>query len=381
MDTTPHEYRSHLPDGPVRGRGAGLNPPNRFERLSLHVLGEHLDHQRLETPGDPDAPAPGDRGRQVPTDVLPDHARSVINHVDSPDIGFQWSINPYRGCSHGCIYCYARPTHETLGFSSGLDFETKILAKFDAPRLLREELSKPSWTGEPIVMSGVTDPYQPVEAQLQITRRCLETFAEFRQPVSIITKSRLILRDIDLLADLARHNAVRVAISVTSLDNRLAARLEPRAAAPNDRLWTIRRLASAGIPVAVMVAPIIPALNDREVPAILKAVADAGASSAGYVLLRLPYQIKELFEDWLARHFPDRKEHVLNLLRQTRGGKLYDAAWNTRMTGEGPFARHLAATFNLFARRHKLDARLPSLSRTSFRRPADAAQMSLFAAD
>ncbi len=386
-----YEYRGGLADGPARGRGAQLNPPSRFEKLSLHVLGEHLDRaaaervEHLDERGvvgggvsEPGAEPLAKAGRRLETMVLRDDSRTAINHVDSPDVGFSWTVNPYRGCEHGCVYCYARPTHEALGFSSGVDFESRIIAKMEAPELLRKELSKASWVGEPIVMSGVTDPYQPVESKLGITRRCLEVFAEFRQPVSIVTKSRLVLRDLDLLQELARHDAVRVAVSVTSLDNQLAAKMEPRAASPADRLWTIRRLASAGIPVTAMVAPIIPALNDREVPAILKEVADAGADSAGYVLLRLPHQIKELFEDWLTRHFPERKEHVLKLIRDTRGGKLYDAAWNTRFTGEGPFAQHLAATFNLFARRYGLTRSRTRLSSAAFRKPADASQMSLF---
>jgi DNA repair photolyase len=378
------EYRGVLPDGPVRGRGAQLNPPNRFEKLSLHVLGDHLDSLAAK-PADevPRIPGfPSSVGEPAPhnllTTILPDRSRTAINHVDSPDLGFSWTLNPYRGCEHGCIYCYARPTHEMLGFSSGVDFESKLIAKYDAPDLLRKELARPSWKGETIVMSGVTDCYQPIEARLQITRKCLAVFAEFRQPVAIVTKSRLVLRDLDLLTELARYNAVRVTVSVTSLDNELSSKLEPRAASPKDRLWAVRRLASAGVPINVNIAPVIPGINDREIPAILKAASEAGATSAGMTLVRLPYQIKELFEEWLTRHFPDRRDHVLSLIRQARNGKLYDATWNSRMTGEGPYARHLAATFNLFARRYRLNGpRLP-MNHEAFRRPADAAQMSLF---
>ncbi|MBI1369195.1 MAG: PA0069 family radical SAM protein [Planctomycetes bacterium] len=360
-----------LADGPVRGRGAQLNPTNRFEKLSLHVLGEHLDQVAIERGVDA-------LGRQVRTQVYRDRTRSIINPVDSPDLPFKWSINPYRGCEHGCIYCYARPTHETLGLSSGLDFESKLLAKVDAPSLLRQELGRAGWKGEPIMMSGVTDCYQPVEAQLKITRGCLEVMAEARQAVSIITKSRLILRDLDLLTELNRHDAVHVAISVTTLDARLAGALEPRAASPRDRLWTIRRLASAGIPVHVMVAPIIPGLNDREMPAILKAVAEAGASGAGYVMLRLPYQIKDLFDDWLARHAPHRRTHVQSLIRDMRGGKLYDATWGQRLRGEGAYADQIRQTFDVFSARCNLRHSTHRLNTAAFRRPQDVAQLALF---
>jgi len=358
-----------LSDGPVRGRGAQLNPTNRFEKLSLHVLDEHLE--RVAVQEDP-------AGRQVPTEVFRDTTRTILNRVESPDLPFGWTLNPYRGCEHGCIYCYARPTHETLSLSSGLDFENKLFAKPEAAELLRKELGKASWQGEPIVMSGVTDPYQPVESKLGITRDCLQVMAESRQAVSIVTKSRLILRDIDLLQELAKHNAVHVAVSLTTLDNHLASKLEPRAAAPRDRLWTIQRLASAGIPVSVMTAPIIPSLNDRELPLLLKAASEAGAQSAGYVLLRLPHQIKQLFDDWLARHFPHRRARVKSLMTQARGGKLYDATWHQRMRGQGPYAEQIRQTFNLFATRHNLRHSLPPLNRSAFRRPQDTAQMSLF---
>ncbi|MBI1373264.1 MAG: PA0069 family radical SAM protein [Phycisphaera sp.] len=354
-----------------RGRGAAFNPANRFETISLEVLGDHLDHLATEEHVSRD-------GKQITTEVYRDASRSVINRVDSPDIPFGWTLNPYRGCEHGCVYCYARPTHENLGFSSGVDFETRIMAKVDAPDLLRKELARASWRGEPIAMSGVTDCYQPIEARLKITRKCLEIMAEARQPVTIVTKSRLILRDIDLLADMARQRLVNVAISVTSLDNALSAKLEPRAASPRDRIWTIRRLASAGIPVMAMVAPIIPAINDREIPAILDAVARVGARAAGYVLLRLPWQNKELLEDWLDRHMPDRKDHVLSLVRQSRDGELYDSRWHARMRGEGEYARQIAQTFRVFATRCGLNQPLPPLNRDQFRRPVLDGQMMLF---
>ncbi len=371
MVTDP-EYRDALPDGLAKGRGAGLNPGNRFETVRLHVSGEHLD----EIATDEDAP------RQVGTEIIPDHTRKVINRVDSPDIGFNWTVNPYRGCEHGCIYCYARPYHELIGFSSGLDFETKIVAKYDAPQLLRKELASPRWKAESIVMSGVTDCYQPIEAKLKITRGCLEVFAQSRQPVGIVTKNRLVLRDLDLLRELAWHNAVRVAISVTTLDNTLAAKMEPRASSPTERLDTINKLRNAAIPVMAMVAPVIPGLNDKEIPRILAAVAEAGAVSAAYVLLRLPYQVKDLFIDWLRRQFPDRAKHVENLLRDTREGELYDSAFGTRMKGKGQIAQQIGNMFRVFSKRYKLAGRksgMKPLSNSAFRPPMiEVHQMPLF---
>ena len=359
------------PAAPARGRGAGVNPANRFETLSLTVLDEHRNH--LAQYEHEDA-----RGRKLRTEVFRDTSRSALNRVDSPDINFTWTLNPYRGCEHGCIYCYARPGHEYLSLSSGLDFETKLFAKPDLPNLLRHELAKPKWNAEPIVLSGVTDCYQPVESRLRLTRQCLEVLAEARQPISIVTKNRLVLRDLDLLTELARHQAVHAAVSVTTLDPRLAGKLEPRASSPNDRLETIRQLSAAGIPVTAMVAPLIPALNDREMPRLLEAAADAGASSAAYVLLRLPHAVKDLFEDWLQRHFPDRCEHVLNLVRQARGGKLYDAAWGTRMRGQGPYAEQIANTFKVFRARNRLNAGSPGLSNAAFQPPRTDEQLPLF---
>ena len=315
---------------------------------------------------------------QVQTEVLTDTSRTILTRNDSPDVSFDYSLNPYRGCEHGCTYCFARPGHETLGYSCGLDFETRIIAKPDAPALLRKALTKPSWRGETIVLSTITDCYQPVESKMQITRQCLEVMVAFRQPVSIITKSRLVLRDLDLLEKLAAHGAVSVAISLTSLNNELSRKLEPRAASPRDRLWTIRRLASAGIPVTVMVAPVIPAINDREIPKLLEAAADAGATRAQMVLLRLPHQVDELFVRWLQVHMPDRAEHVLRLVREARGGKLYDAQYGARMRGVGAYAEHLRQTFSLFSARFGLSATISPLNSSAFRRPTDAAQMRLF---
>jgi DNA repair photolyase len=367
------DYRDALIQGRVRGRGAGLNPGSRFEGIRLHVLGEHLDEQAAAAPD----------GTRVGTTILDDRAREIISEVDprvSPDIGFRYSINPYRGCEHGCIYCYARPGHEYFGLSSGLDFETRIFAKRRAAELLRRELASPRWKGEMIVMSGVTDPYQPVERDLRITRSCLEVMAECRQAVGFITKNRLIMRDLDLISRLVEHNAVRAAVSVTSLDNALASAMEPRASAPQARLDAIRQLSAAGVPVTVMVAPILPGVTDREMPAILEAAAAAGATSAGYVMLRLPFQIKDLFLDWLRRTMPDRAAHVESLLRQMRGGFLYDPRSHVRQTGTGPIADQIAATFKLFARRYGLDKPRPALNTAAFRRPTlvEQGQFGLF---
>ncbi|HMN40698.1 MAG TPA: PA0069 family radical SAM protein [Phycisphaerales bacterium] len=355
------EFADHLTQGPARGRGAGLNPGNRFEDVRLHVLGEHLDEIAIEHPA----------GVQVKTRVFRDSSRSILNPIDSPDLGMKWSINPYRGCEHGCIYCYARPGHEYLGMSSGLDFETRILAKANAPELLRAELSKKSWEGESISISGVTDCYQPVEADLRITRRVLEVCAEFAQPVGVITKNRLVTRDLDVLVELHRCRAATAAVSITTLDNTLAARMEPRASSPRERLATIRALADAGIPVAVMVAPVIPALNESEIPAILEAARNAGATGAGFVLLRLPHQIKALFLDWLAREFPDRAPHGEAAIRDTRGGDLYQTQWGVRQKGTGARAEQIGRVFEVFARKLGLTARPSGRTRDEFLRRRD----------
>ena len=363
------EYAGALPSGPVRGRGAGLNPANRFESVGLSVHGEFLDQEAARRSGSPALMA---------TQVHADDSRTVINRVDSPDLDFNWTVNPYRGCEHGCIYCYARPGHETLGLSCGVDFETTIFAKFDARRILRRELGRPSWAGDPIVLSGVTDPYQPVESKLKITRQCLEVFAACRQPLSVVTKSRLVLRDLDLIGELARHDAVSVCVSLTSLDSRLAAKMEPRASCPEDRLHTVRKLAEARVPVTVLMAPIVPGLTDTHIPKVLEAAAEAGAVSAGYVLLRLPHQVEALFLDWLRREFPQRANHVASLVRQTRGGRLNDGRFGVRMRGEGPIATHIGSMFRLWARRCGLRRRSPPLSNRAFVRPADKGQMMLW---
>ncbi len=360
-----HEYADALTHGLARGRGAQLNPGNRYEAVRLHVLGEHLD--RLD--GQP---------VQVPTQVFEDRTKTVINPVNSPDVPFSWSINPYRGCEHGCAYCYARPDHERLGFSCGLDFETKIIAKPEAAKLLRGELAQATWRGEVIAMSGVTDCYQPLERTMKITRSLLEVMAQCRQPVVIVTKNKLVLRDLDLLTELAKFNAAKVSLSVTTLDHDLAARLEPRASAPRDRLDAIAQLRAAGVPVTVMVAPIIPGLTDKETPAILEAAANAGASAAGYVMLRLPHQLKALFTDWLQKNVPLRAAHVENLIRQTHQGELYDCDFGVRKRGTGPVAQQVRDLFNVFAKRYRLHEAPPPLSSEHFRRPAPHGQLSLF---
>ncbi len=344
-----------------KGRGAADNPANRFEEI-------HLERDADWDPEEDAAPA---------TRFYRDRTRSIINYNDSPDIGFDASINPYRGCEHGCIYCYARPFHEYLGFSAGLDFETKIMVKEDAPALLRKELASPKWRPQVIALSGVTDCYQPIERKLKITRRCLEVLAAFLNPVAIVTKNHLVTRDSDLLGELARHDAAVVFVSVTTLDAALAQKMEPRTSLPQHRLAAIETLSRAGIPTGVFVAPVIPALNDHEIPAILAAAARAGARTAGYVPLRLPFGVGALFEEWLARHFPERKEKVLNQIRALRGGKLNDPNFGSRMRGEGIFAVQLEQLFAVSCRRASIADRQPTLSTAAFRRPAGN-QLSLF---
>jgi DNA repair photolyase len=337
----------------IVGRGAAGNPKNRFEQIEVEPDPDELeeDEPRSETV------------------YLRDHSRSIIARNDSPDIGFDASINPYRGCSHGCAYCFARPTHEYLGLSAGLDFESKILVKEDAPELLRKELSSPRW--EPLVlsMSGVTDPYQPVERRLGVTRRCLEVLAEFRNPVVIVTKNHLVTRDVDLLSELARYDATAVAVSLTTLDDGLRRTMEPRTSSPSRRLAAVEKLAGAGVPVGVMTAPVIPGLNDHELPALLSAAAEAGATFAAYVPVRLPLAVRPLFEDWLERHYPERKEKVLGRIRSMRGGELNDPRFGSRMRGEGIFARHIAQLFSISCRRAGIgEGRFPRLSTAAFRR-------------
>src|SRR5258707_5247334 len=319
---------------PISTRVASSNPANRFEKI-------HLEPDEDWNPEENPLPQ---------TQFLRDHSSTIIAYNDSPDVGFEASINPYRGCEHGCIYCYARPFHEYLGFSSGLDFETKIMVKTNAPRLLREELSSPKWQPQVIGMSGVTDCYQPVERKLKLTRGCLEVLAECRNPVAIITKNLLVTRDIDLLAELARHQAAAVFISLTTLDSELRKTMEPRTSPPSARLRAIEALSEAGIPVGVLLAPIIPGLTDHEIPSLVEAAAKAGARSAGYVILRLPHAVAPLFEQWLASHFPDRKEKVLNRVRAMRHGKLYESAFCEPSSAEGIFADQIQCPFDVAGR-------------------------------
>jgi DNA repair photolyase len=351
-----------------RGRGATFNPKVRFESTDVDPFDdgwESLAQARAE-----DAPPR--------TEVTPDASRSVIARNTSPDIPFDRSINPYRGCEHGCVYCYARPTHAYLGLSPGLDFETKLVAKFDAASLLERELARPGYACQPMALGTNTDPYQPVERRLRITRSVLEVLARCRHPLTIVTKSAAVVRDLDLLAPMAREDLARVAISVTTLDGDLARRLEPRAAAPHRRLQAIRQLSDAGVPTAVMVAPIIPALTDHEIEGILEAAAGAGANSAGFVLLRLPHEVKELFEDWLAAHAPGRAAHVLSLVRQCRGGQLYDATFGKRMRGDGPYAQLIERRFAAAKRRLGLAGATRPLRTDLFAPPdPDARQLQL----
>ena len=342
-------------------RGAPENPANRFEKI-------HLEPDADWNPDDDVLPR---------TQFLVDHSQTAISYNASPDIGFNASLNPYRGCEHGCIYCYARPTHEFLGFSAGLNFESKIMVKQNAPELLRRELSSPKWQPQVIVMSGVTDCYQPVERKLKLTRRCLEVLLEFRNPVAIITKNFLVTRDLDLLAALAKYQCASVCLSVTTLDNDLRKVMEPRTSPPSARLSAIRKLSEAGVPVSVNVAPIIPGLTDHEMPKILQAAHDAGATSAGYTVVRLPYANAPLFEQWLQVHFPDRKEKVLNRLKAMRGGKLYDAQWGKRFSGEGIFAEQIAQLFEVARRKAGFKNDYAELSTAAFRRPGGT-QLSLF---
>lgn len=335
--------------GQPRGRGTSQNPTGRFERLE--VVSEE--------------PTPG----RIPTSFLRDNSRSIIARNQSPDVPFEVSINPYRGCEHGCTYCYARTYHEYLGFSAGLDFETKILVKENAPELLRRELDSPSWRPQVLGISGVTDPYQPVERRLEITRSCLAVLAEYRNPVALITKNALVTRDLDYLGELARLGAAGVALSITSLEPDLARRMEPRTSHPRDRLTALETLAKAGIPCGVSVAPVVPGLTDHEIPAILKAASDHGASWANWLLLRLPGAVEGIFTTWLEQNFPDRKDKVLNRIRSLRGGELSDHRFGRRMRGEGVFADQIRSLFQTASRRYGIDSPPARLSADAFRRP------------
>lgn len=345
----------------IPGRGASINPPNRFERLHL----------------EPDPDCPLEERPSPRTQFFFDATTSLLTKNDSPDVGFAYGLNAYRGCEHGCAYCFARPYHEYLGWSSGLDFETKILVKQRAPELLRAELSAKRWQAQPIAMSGATDCYQPAERHFKLTRRCLEVCAELRHPIFIITKNALVTRDIDVLAELARFHCVGVHVSVTSLDTDLAGKLEPRASRPAARLRAIRELSAAGIPVGVMVAPTIPGLTDHEMPAILAAATDAGAKRAGYVLMRLPFAVKDVFTQWLDDHEPLKKARILSRMRVLSGGKLYSSDWGKRMTGDGIFAEQLSTMFDVTTRRLGLNQEHFALSTDHFRKPGEQFTLAL----
>ena len=345
---------------PLRGRGSANNPKNRFEKVER--VPEPLDVDETSSPA---------------TIFLPDSSKSIVAYNDSPDVGFDASFNPYRGCEHGCIYCYARPTHEYLGFSAGLDFETKIMVKADAPQLLRRELSSLKWAPRVLAMSGVTDCYQPVEKKLELTRRCLEVLLEFRNPVTIVTKNYLVTRDIDILSELARFQCAAVFISLTTLDEKLSGLMEPRASRPARRLAAISALSKAGIPVGFLQAPMIPGLTDAEAPAIAQAAARAGARYAGYVALRLPHAVKDLFENWLERNYPEKMNKVLNRIRAIRGGNLNDPQFHSRMRGRGIFAEQMNGLFRVACKKAGIHERSPELSTNHFRRPKE--QLKLFA--
>jgi DNA repair photolyase len=349
-----------------RGRGAVTNPTGRYEATQAVLFDDGWGTIEEE--------------RSSPkTVVLPEAVRRIVATNQSPDIPFDKSINPYKGCEHGCVYCYARPTHAWLGLSPGLDFETRIFSKPDAARALRRELKAKSWVPQTLVLGANTDAYQPVEEELGLARQVLEVCRDFGQPVGIITKSARVVRDLDLLVELAERNLVRVMISVTTLDPKLSRVLEPRASSPARRLAAIRRLSKAGVPVGAMMAPIIPALTDAEIEPLVQAVAEAGAQTAGAILLRLPRELKELFEGWLHEHYPDRAGHVLTAIRDTRGGELYQSNFFQRHRGTGAYARMIQRRFEVATRRHGLDRKLAPLATEHFAVPDDGAQLRLFA--
>ena len=357
-------FTSQIP----RGRGARSNASGRFEAQQREAFDDGWTFEDA-------APA------QIETTVEAEKAKVIISRNDSPDVGFSASINPYRGCEHGCIYCYARPAHAYMGLSPGLDFESKLFFKPHAAQLLEKELSRPRYVPELIHIGGNTDPYQPQERQLRITRGVIEVLVRFRHPFSVITKSALIVRDLDRLAEAAAQGLTRAAISITSLDRKLARSMEPRAATPEKRIEAVRRLTAAGVPVTVMFAPCIPGLNDHEMEAVLERAAQAGASGAGYVALRLPLEIKDLFREWLESDHPDRARRVMSLVRQMRGGKDYDAQWGSRMKGDGPLAALMAARFAAARKRYGLDGGWGGLDAGKFRvPPKPGGQLDLFGA-
>jgi DNA repair photolyase len=364
LDTPPDTPVAVEPDR-RRGRGAQSNASGRYEPLARIAFDDGW--QNLE-----DLPP-------FKTTVSTDATRRIITRNDSPDISFDRSINPYRGCEHGCIYCFARPTHAYLGLSPGLDFESKLFAKPDAPRLLERELSDPKYSPRTIAIGTNTDPYQPIERQHQIMRRILEVLDAFGHPVGIVTKSALVVRDLDIFSRMAKRNLVKVALSVTTLDGKLARIMEPRAPAPARRLEALRELSQAGVPTSVMVAPIIPAINDAEIERILDSAAAVGVTGAGYVLLRLPLEVRDLFREWLMANFPDRYRHVFKLIREMRGGKDYDSTFGTRMTGTGPIAWMIGRRFEAACEKHGLNKASTKLTTEHFSPPKpEPAQLNLF---
>ncbi|MCE9604248.1 MAG: PA0069 family radical SAM protein [Planctomycetia bacterium] len=353
----------------IVGRAATVSPPNRF--VAIHV---EDDYEQLADDDELLVPE-----RRVKTQFFVDDTQSILATNDSPDVPFDFSANPYRGCEHGCAYCFARPSHEYLGFNAGLDFETRIMVKLAAAKLLREALGKPSWKGSLIALSGVTDCYQPAERKFRLTRGLLEVMLEAHQAVTIITKNALVVRDLDLLAPLAAERLTHVNVSITTLDHELARTLEPRTSTPAAKLAAVRKLSATGVPVRVLVAPIIPGLTDHEMPRILEAAAEAGAMSAGYVLLRLPLAVKPIFLDWLATHRPDQRDKVEGLIRDTRDGALYQSEWTVRQRGTGAYAEQIGRSFAIFSRKFGLDRKLPEYDFSKFQTPqAASGQMRLF---
>jgi DNA repair photolyase len=351
--------------GPVKGRGAPSNLEGRFETWAREAFDDGWERAEEELPA-------------LKTQVTRETAKSIIARNDSPDLPFSQSINPYRGCEHGCTYCYARPSHAYLGLSPGLDFETRLFAKVNGAELLRQELAAPGYRCKLITLGANTDPYQPIERELGLTRSIIEVLAECEHPFTIVTKSALVERDIDLLAPMAAKHLTQVFVSVTNLDAVLARKLEPRASAPYRRLEAVQRLAAAGIPVGVLVAPVIPFITDRHLEEILERAASAGASAAGYVLLRLPYEVAPLFKEWLATHYPLKAEHVMSLVRQMRGGKDYDSTWGLRQRGTGNFADLIAKRFALACERFGLNGERAGLDTSRFEPPRTGPQLGLF---
>ncbi|MBS1513722.1 MAG: PA0069 family radical SAM protein [Bacteroidetes bacterium] len=337
----------------IKGRGTALNPDNRFENIKMEILDEYLEHTK-------------DENEKPVTQFFNDNTKSILAKNDSDDLSFNFSINPYRGCEHGCIYCYARPTHEYLGFSSGLDFETKIMVKSKASSLLEKEFQKASWEPQMVLLSGNTDCYQPAERKLKITRSLIEVFLKYKNPLAIITKNSLIERDLDLLLELSKLNLVFVTISIPTLDKEIAAKMEPRTSAPSRRLKTVEALSKAGIYVNVNIAPVVPGLTDDTIPFVLKSAADAGAKSARKIILRLPWQTKELFTNWVEKNFPARSAKILNRVKSLRDGELYKSGWSIRMTGEGEWADTISQIFYLNCRRNNLNIEKPFLRNDLF---------------